>query len=181
VLLAAGLAAAGCTSTQTVGAPGPSTTTTVAHTPKGRATKVILRGFHTLRAGQSGEIIAAHGAEMKIKASIPKASTTRLSPSYGYSPQHGYYVTFRISVANTGSQQLVIERLDFWVNTPGLGKVTTNSGNAPFSGSPTQLDTTLLTPGQKVSNNLTFDVSHPSGTLVYGPGGKPSVAWRFSA
>jgi hypothetical protein len=166
------------------GSSGPDTAppaVTVTEHASPQPTRTLLRGFHTLRAGRSATIEGAGGAAMFIKAAGPSVSRNRLSPSYGYAPAHGYYITFKITIKDVGSSPIVIQRLDFWVVVPGLGKINTNEGNAPFSGSPRQLDTTELTSGGHVSNNLTFDVSHPSGTLYYGPGGhKPTIAWRFS-
>lgn len=106
-------------------------------------------------------------------------STTRLSPTYGYPPAHGHYVTFRITIVDTGRVPVAVDPLDFAVRTAGLGRTTTYDGNSPYSGSGDQLDSTELKPGQRVSNNLTFDVIHPTGTLLYAPGGHTALAWRF--
>lgn len=116
---------------------------------------------------------------MLIRVGKPRVSTTRLSPSYGDNPIHGYFVNFPIKILNIGTRPLILERLDFYVDTPGLGKVNTNEGAAPYSGAPRQLDTTELEKGQSISNFLAFDVSTPHGKFIYGPGGKTSVAWRF--
>jgi hypothetical protein len=179
--------AAACNSGSSADGPGtgPTTTTTVTKHASPQPTKTVIRGFHVLTSGQSATLQGAGGAAMFIKVSGPSVSTTRLSPSYGYPPEHGYFITFKIKIKDVGSTAIVIHRLDFWVRTPGLGRINTNDGSAFVSGSPRQLDTTELTPGSAVystiSNNLTFDVSHPTGTLYYGPGGHhPTVAWRFS-
>ena len=135
---------------------------------------------HPLRLGQVAQIgVGGKGAAALIKVGKPKVSRTRLSPSYGDSPVHGYFVNFPIKILNIGQRPILVNRLDFWVKTPGLGKVNTNEGAAPYSGAPEQLDTTELEKGQGVSNFLAFDVSTPHGKFVYGPGGKVSVAWRF--
>jgi hypothetical protein len=63
--------------------------------------------------------------------------------------------------------------------TPGARKTTTDEGNAPFSGSASQLDSTELTAGQDVTNDLTFDVAEPTGTLFYGPNDRKELAWTF--
>ncbi len=162
--------------------PGPTTTTFITHTPGPQPTQTLVKGYPRYQAGRTATIaVPSQGASLTIKAGVPSVSRTRLSSGYGYPPAHGYYVTFPLVINNTGHASLLIERLDFYVKTPGLGKVTTNDGNAPYSGSPQQLDSTLLAPGKKLSNNLTFDVSNPSGTFYYAPGGKPSIAWRFRA
>jgi len=172
--------ASACTTTSVSGSP-PSTVV-ITKTPSPQPTRTVVKGYPTYRAGKTGMIVvASEGASMTIKAGVPKVSRTRLSPGYGYPPAHGYYVTFPLVITNSGHASLLIERLDFYVKTPGLGKVTTNEGNAPVSGSPQQLDSTLLAAGKTVSNNLTFDVSHPTGTFYYAPGGKPSIAWTFHA
>jgi hypothetical protein len=158
--------------------------TTITKTASPQPTKTVVRTFQLLHMGEAETLQSKSGA-MYIKVSGPSVSTTRLSATYGYPPSHGYYVTFKIKIKDVGSTPIVIQRLDFWMHTPGLGRINTNEGTSFVSGSPRQLDTTELTPGAAVlstiSNNLTFDVSHPSGTLYYGPGGKkPTVAWRFS-
>lgn len=161
---------------------GPTTTTYVTKSAKPQPTRTRVRNYPTYPAGQTGTIaVPSQGASMTITAGVPSVSRNRLSPTYGYPPEHGYYVTFPLVIKNTGQASLLIERLDFYVKTPGLGKVNTNEGAAPYSGSPRQLDSTLLAPGKQLRNNLTFDVSDPKGTFYYAPGGKPSIAWTFRA
>jgi hypothetical protein len=177
---------AGCTAGSSSPQSQPTVQQTITKTAAPKPTKTVVRSFQLLRVGASETLQSKSGAAMFIQASGPSVSTNRLSKTYGYVPSHGYYVTFKIKIKDVGSTPIVIQRLDFWLKTPGLGKITTNDGTAPVSGSPRQLDTTELTPGKTivstVSNNLTFDVSHPSGTLYYGPGGKkPTVAWRFAS
>jgi hypothetical protein len=135
---------------------------------------------HPLEVGQVAQLGAGtKGAAALLKVGKPKVSRTRLSSSYGDNPVHGYFVNFPIKILNIGSKPLLVDRLDFYVKTPGLGKVNTNQGAAPYSGASEQLDTTELEKNQGVSNFLAFDVSTPHGKFVYGPGGKVSVAWRF--
>lgn len=176
---------AGCGPNSSSPPGSPVVRTTITKTASPHPTKTVVRSFRLLRTGESETLQSKSGAAMFIKVAGPSVSTTRLSSTYGYPPSHGYFVTFKIKIKDVGSTPIVIQRLDFWVRTPGLGRVNTNDGTAFVSGSPSQLDTTELTPGASVvstiSNNLTFDVSHPSGTLYYGPGGKkPTVAWKFS-
>jgi hypothetical protein len=181
VMIVVAVLAGGCRighTTRTITGSPPPTTITKHHHPD--PTTTVVKGYPTYRAGVTGTIgVPSQGASMTITAAVPKVSTTRLSPSYGYPPEHGYYVTFPLVITNSGHASLLIERLDFFVRTPGLGKVNTNEGAAPYSGSPRQLDSTLLAPGKTLRNNLTFDVSSPKGTFYYAPGGKPSIAWTF--
>lgn len=182
LLAAVALLAAGCNfgaHRTVVITTGPTGTTTIIHTPT--ATPTIIKGYPRYAAGQTGTIsVPSQNASLTITAGVPSVSTTRLSPSYGYAPEYGYYVTFPLVIRNTGQASLLIERLDFYVKTPKLGKVTTNGGDAPYSGSPQQLDSTLLAPGKTIRKPLTFDVSVPKGTFYYAPGGKPTIAWTFS-
>ncbi len=160
--------------------PGPTVTTTTTSHPTSRPTIKVYSGHHVLRIGQVAQIgKAGVGAAALIKIGKPRVSRTRLSSSYGYAPAHGYYLNFPIKVYNDGKKPLLVDRLDFWVEAPGLGKVNTNQGNSPFSGAPRQLDTTELESGQGVANFLAFDVSSTHGRFVYGPGGKVSVSWRY--
>jgi hypothetical protein len=118
------------------------------------------RAYRTLRAGQSGVVRSpAQHAAVRVTVSAASVSSTRLSPTYGSGPAHGHYVTFRVRVADSGKVAIELQRLDFYVRTPGAAKTTTDDGNAPVSGSGSQLDSTELGPGQRVSNNLTFDLA----------------------
>jgi hypothetical protein len=178
VAVALGLFATGCLgSHKTISVPLPGKTVT--HTPGPQPTTTRIKGHPTFQAGTTTTIQPQQGVSMTITVGVPSTSRNRLSPSYGYAPAHGYYVTFPLVIKNSGQTPLLIERLDFYVKTPGLGKVTTNDGNAPYSGSSRQLDTTPLAPGKTLHNNLTFDVSNPKGTFYYAPGSKPTAAWKF--
>jgi hypothetical protein len=163
------------------GSPSATATTTSTNHPTPKRTVKVYSPNHVLRIGQVAQIgKPGKGPAALIKILPPKVSRTRLSPSYGYAPAHGYYVNFYIEMYNDGTKPLLVDRLDFWVVTAGSGKVNTNQGNSPFSGASRQLDTTELESGQGVKNYLAFDVSVPHGTFYYGPGGKKvSVAWRF--
>jgi hypothetical protein len=142
--------------------------------------RTVVRSHPTYRAGQTGRVDAVREhAALTIHAGRARRSATRLSPSYGRPPLHGHYVTFRLTVVNTGRVPVLVRRGDFSVRTPGLGRTTTDDGNAPVSGSGSQLDTTQLAPGERVSNDLTFDVRHPTGTLLYAPSGRVALAWTF--
>jgi hypothetical protein len=165
----------GADKTVVIKQPGKTVTNSAGPQP----TKTRIKGHPTYQAGTTTTIQPQAGVSMTITVGVPSKSKNRLSPTYGYSPLHGYYVTFPLKIENTGQTPLLIDRLDFYVKTPGLGKITTNDGNAPYSGSPRQLDTTPLAPGLKLHNNLTFDMSKMKGTFYYAPGGKPTAAWTF--
>jgi hypothetical protein len=173
------VALAGCgVATQTKS--DPTVTTTSTRTTRPHPVKTVVRNYRTYRAGQTGILNSPQQhASLHVAVSAPSVATTSLSKSYGYPPANGHYVTFRLTITNTGRVPVLIRRLDFWVQTPGAARTTTDEGNAPYSGSGTQLDTTQLNPGDRVSNNLTFDVTHPTGTLFYGPGGHRALAWTF--
>lgn len=180
VVLAAALtmtAACNPFSSSTKHEPGPTVTiTSKHHTSKA----IVIYKYRTLKAGQVAQIgTANNGAAVLIKVGKPRVVRGPLSSDYGYAPSHGYYVNFPIKMYDDGTTSVLVNRLDFWVNVPGLGKVNTNQGNSPVSGAHEQLDTTELERGQGVSNFLAFDVSSPHGTIVYGPRGKPNVAWRY--
>lgn len=160
-----------------VGKSKPKPSKTVASNP---GPHFPTKGHRILHLGQVAQIgQGGKGAAMLIKISKPKVSRSRLSSTYGDNPVHGYFVNFPIKILNIGQKPLLVDRLDFWVRTPGLGKVNTNQGAAPFSGASDQLDTTELEKGQGIKNFLAFDVSTPHGKFIYGPGGKISVGWRF--
>jgi hypothetical protein len=158
------------------GKADPTITTTSTRTS---SPVIITKTTHTVKAGTTVQIgTAGQGAAELMKIGKPKVTRKAIS-SYAYAPEYGYYVTFPVKIFNDGKAPLLVERLDFWVNTPRMKNVNTNGGHSPFSGAHTQLDTTELTTGQSVSNYLTFDVSDPHGKFIYGPGHKTSVAWTF--
>jgi hypothetical protein len=180
LVAAASIGLGGCALTASSTPSRPVVAKVIRHHRVSTAVRVVVRNFRTYAVGQTGVMnSSSQHASLRITVGSPSLSTTRLSKTYGYPPRHGHYVTFRLMIGNTGQVPIEIQRLDFWVRTPGLPKSTTDGGNAPFSGSGSQLDTTELSPGQSVSNDLTFDVAQPTGTLFYAPGGHPALAWTF--
>ncbi|HVS68657.1 MAG TPA: hypothetical protein VHE56_08910 [Mycobacteriales bacterium] len=175
--LALTAACGGGSSPKGAGKPNPTTTKSTAGKP---GPHYVSKGNRTLQVKQVAQIgTPGKGVAMLMKIGKPRVSRTHLSPSYGDNPIHGYFVNFPVKIYNDGVKPVLIDRLNFWVDTPGLGKVNTNEGASPYSGAKTQLDTTELASGQGVSNFLTFDVSTPHGKFVYGPHNKLTVAWRF--
>lgn len=158
------------------GAVPPSSTVT---TPVPRPTVTVTRSAHDLDAGDSTDFTAQAGVSLRLTATRPKVSRGRLSSSYGYPPARGYYVTFSLTIVNTGSQPVDIGPPNFHVRIPGEGVVTAYDGNAPYSGAPRQLDNTELEPGDRLSAPLTFDVRRPHGSLLYLPDRSAAVTWRF--
>lgn len=154
----------------------PTPTVTVV---KPAPTKTIIRSGRVVRAGTTVPFQAQAGVSLRIRASRPSLSTHRLSSSYGYPPSHGYYVTFLLTLANTGTSSVDIGPGDFFVRVSRQGKVTTLMGNAPYSGASAQLDTTQLDAGQTISGPLTFDVRSPHGTLAFAPDGSPAISWTY--
>jgi hypothetical protein len=154
--------------------PAPSVTVV-----KPSPTVTILRTGRVVRAGTTVPFRAQAGVALSIRASRPTLSRERLSSSYGYAPSHGYYVTFVLTLANTGTSSVDIGPGDFYVRVSRQGTVTTLMGNAPYSGASAQLDNTQLDAGQTISGPLTFDVRSPHGTLAFAPDGSPAVSWTY--
>ena len=149
-------------------------------TPSPRPARTIVHDFRTYRAGQTATLDAQQGVSFRIGVSKPQTSRTRLSASYGYAPQHGYYVTFHISLENTGSRSIEINPRDFVLRIAGQGTVTSYDGNSPYSGASRQLNTTELEPGDHDNAPLTFDVRRTHGRLDFRPGGGgTALAWTF--
>lgn len=168
---------AGCASHPGAGSqPSPTSAVT---SPTPRPTITVLRRVHALTAGQGVELTAQQGVRLEIQASRPSVSQRRLSSSYGYPPAHGYYVTFVITLTDTGTSPIDVGPTNFVVRIAGEGNVTSYSGNAPYSGASEQLDATQIDPGQSVHAPVTFDVRRPHGVLSYLPDGSPAVTWRF--
>lgn len=130
-------------------------------------------------AGTAVDLHAQQGVGLRLRATGPSVSRSSLSRSYGYAPARGYYVTFTITVVNTGSRPVDVGPANFHLRVPREGTVTSYDGNAPYSGAPRQLDTTELEPGDTVRAPLTFDVRRPHGALSYLPDATPAITWRF--
>jgi hypothetical protein len=157
---------------------GPSVTA-----PAGSGTPVpvrtIVRNRRVLPAGRSADVTAQHGIAVRLTVSKPSVSRTRLSSSYGYPPAHGYYVTFDITIVNTGVQTVALGPANFFVRTSRQSHVTSYDGNSPYSGASRQLDQTQIDPGQRVRAPLTFDVSVRHGRLAFAPDRTPAVVWTY--
>ena len=149
------------------------------HPPAPTPTITTTLASRALRAGESTDFTAQAGVSLRLTASAPRASTTRLSSSYGHPPARGYYVTFTLTIVNTGTRPVDIGPPNFHVRIPKEGVVTAYDGNAPYSGAPTQLDSTELAPGDRVRAPLTFDVRRPHGVLMYLPDRSAAVTWTF--
>ena len=147
--------------------------------PSPRPTITVTRSAHVLAAGETTDFNAQAGVSLRLTASKPQVSRGRLSRSYGHPPARGYYVTFTLTIVNTGSQPVDLGPPNFHVRIPGEGVVTAYDGNAPYSGAPRQLDSTELDPGDRVRAPLTFDVRNPHGVLMYLPDRSAAVTWRF--
>jgi len=122
---------------------------------------------------------AQPGVVLRLSASVPSSSRTRLSTTHGYPPAHGFYVTFRMTIANLGSKPVMLGPGNFVVVIAHEGRLTSYDGNAPYSGAPAQLDTTEIDPGDVVRAPLTFDVRRPHGTLLFVPDTSAAITWRF--
>ena len=174
--LGALLALGGCRAHQSAGAATPAGPAT---SVSPRPTVTVTRSAHVLSAGEGTDFAAQAGVSLRLTASKPRVSRGRLSRSYGYSPARGYYVTFTLTIVNTGSQPIDIGPPNFHLRIPGEGVVTAYDGNAPYSGAPRQLDNTELDPGDRVQAPLTFDVRSPHGVLMYLPDRSAAITWRF--
>jgi hypothetical protein len=169
-------ALAGCAASGGGTAPLP---VTVISTPKPGPTITTIRNAESLPAGRTATVSAQPGVSLRLTASTPRLSRTRLSSSYGHPPAHGYYVSFTITVRNTGSRAVDLGPLNFYVRIAGQGDVTSYMGNAPYSGASSQLDNTEIEAGQTVQGPLTFDVRRPHGVLAFAPDKSAAVTWRF--
>lgn len=174
-LILAALLASGC-ARHPVAAPQPQESTGA---PLPRPTITTTLSARTLAAGATTDFTAQAGVSLRLTASKPSVSRTRLSPSYGSGPARGYYVTFMLTIVNTGTRPVDLGPPNFQLRIPREGVVTAYDGNAPFSGASTQLDNTELAPGERVRAPLTFDVRRPHGTLEYVPDRSAAVVWAF--
>jgi len=156
------------------GGPAPST-----RPPSPAPTITVIKSGQVVRAGTTVPFRAQAGVALRLRASRPSLSRQRLSSSYGYAPAHGYYVTFLVTLVNTGRSPVDVGPSDFFVRVSRQGKVTTLMGNAPYSGASAQLDATQLDPGQSLSGPLTFDVRATHGTLAFAPDGSPAISWTY--
>jgi hypothetical protein len=149
------------------------------HRSNPAAEKTVVRNGRVVPAGTAVPFLAQAGVALRLAAAKPSISRERLSSSYGYAPAHGYYVTFRVVIANTGRKPVQVTPANFFVRIGAKGRVTSYDGNAPYSGASAQLDPTVVEPGDRVRAPLTFDVGARHGRLAYAPDGSPAVIWRF--
>jgi hypothetical protein len=170
---AAALAAVACSATSSpVAAPSPTS-----RTP--RPVRTVIRNTHVVHPGHAVRLDAQRGVALRLRATGPEISRTSLSSTHGYPPSHGYYVTFRVSIANVGRQPVGVGPGDFAVVVGGRGRVTSYDGNSPYSGAGRQLDPTELLPGDVVRAPLTFDVRSRHGRLGYYPDRTAAVTWVY--
>jgi hypothetical protein len=141
--------------------------------------RTIVKERRVVDAGRAVPFVAQRGVILRLRASAAHVSRTSLSATYGYPPSHGYYVTFRLTIANTGRKPVQIGPGNFVVAIPGEGRVTSYDGNGPYSGAHTQLDNTEVAPGEIVQAPLSFDVRRPHGRLLFVPDSSAAVVWRF--
>lgn len=152
----------------------PSPTPSHRTTPSPRRT-ITLPPRSQFTVGQTATVAnPASGAHISITVAAPSYSATALG-SYGYGPQEGLYVTFPVTVANSGTVPIVLSVTDFVVDERGLSGRTPYDGNSPYSGEPTQLDHTEVAPGQRVSGFLTFDEPGRHGVLHW----QSICSWTF--
>ena len=172
--LTTALLLAGC-----AGHPSGPAQSVVTEPPSPAPTITTTLATRALQAGATADFTAQAGVSLRLTASAPRVSTTRLSRSYGHPPARGYYVTFTLTIVNTGSRPVDLGPPNFHLRVPREGVVTAYDGNAPYSGAPTQLDNTELAPGERVRAPLTFDVRRPHGVLMYLPDRSPAITWSF--
>jgi hypothetical protein len=141
--------------------------------------RTIVKDSRVVAAGRAVPFVAQRGVTLRLKASTAHVSRSSLSATYGYPPSHGYYVTFRLTVANTGNKPVQIGPGNFVVVVPGEGRVTSYDGNGPYSGAHAQLDNTEVGPGEVLRAPLSFDVRTPHGRLQFVPDNSAAVVWRF--
>jgi hypothetical protein len=140
---------------------------------------------HTVAAGKPAELLEAQEVDgrrlqvdLVMRAGRPSVSTGPLA-AYADGPEHGYFLTVRLSIRNRGQVTVLVRPQQFTVTTAGASPVTSYDGAAPYSGAKQQLDPVPLAPGQSVHKPLTFDVGAAHGTLTYTPEGRPAIRWRF--
>jgi hypothetical protein len=141
--------------------------------------RTVVKDSRVVAAGRAVPFVAQRGVTLRLKASTAKVSRTSLSATYGYPPSHGFYVTFRLTVANTGSKPVQIGPGNFVVVVPGEGRVTSYDGNGPYSGAHAQLDNTEVAAGEVLRAPISFDVRSPHGRLLFVPDASAAVVWRF--
>jgi hypothetical protein len=141
--------------------------------------RTVVKDSHVVAAGRAVPFRAQRGITLRLMASSAQVSRTSLSATYGYPPSHGYYVTFRLTISNTGRKSVQLGPGNFVVVVPGEGQVTSYDGNGPYSGAHAQLDNTELGPGEVLHAPLSFDVRSPHGRLQFVPDSSPAIVWRF--
>jgi hypothetical protein len=151
----------------------------LSQSPSPAPVRTIVKDSRVVAAGRAVPFAAQAGVALRLRASAARVSRTSLSATYGYPPSHGYYVTFHLTIANTGSKSVQIGPGNFVVVIPGEGRVTSYDGNGPYSGAHAQLDNTELAAGDVLRAPLSFDVHAVHGRLLFVPDSSAAVVWRF--
>ncbi|MGH9127797.1 MAG: hypothetical protein ACRDY2_02250 [Acidimicrobiales bacterium] len=177
-----GAALSGC---NTGSSPRPPATTTVTTAPTSTTSTTartqVVFGKCTLG------VPATFSPGLKLLVAPPTTSTGPLGTGNGYAPRNGYYLSFQVTASDVGSTQVEIDpgfnysasHTGFVVDETGATGVTVTSGNAPFDGSLTVLDTSPLEPGNSVNGPIIFDVPHTHGKLSYMSSGHLVCTWPF--
>ncbi len=182
-VLAGSGALAGCNFGST---PTPTTTATTATTV--RPTTITSVKTNVIRDQCQLGKAETFSPGLQLLVEAPTSSTGPLGTGNGYPPKFGYYVTFNVTATDVGSEPVLIDpgfdyptsHTGFVVNEKGDPGVTVLTGNTPFDGSLTSLDTTELNPGNKVGpGGVTFDVPHRNGEFTYIVSGSLVCTWSF--
>jgi hypothetical protein len=179
VLVGAISLSAGCAATPAPQTEPPQTEPSQTQSVTPVPTRTIVKSSRVVAAGRAVPFAAQRGVTLRLRASAPEVSRTSLSPNYGYPPSHGYYVTFQLTIINTGRKPVQIGPGNFALTVAGQGRVTSYDGNGPYSGARAQLDTTEISPGDVIRAPLSFDVRTPHGRLLFLPDRSAAVMWRF--
>lgn len=176
--VAAVLSASGCVRhhVRVIRVPVPASTSA---TPVPQVTRTIVRNTRVYRVGHPAPVAGQSGVSLRVTVDRPSVSRTRLSSSYGYPPSHGYYLTFPVTIVNTGDRPVTVQPQEFVVRIAGQGRVTSYDGSSPYSGASRQLNATEVEPGGRTSGPLTFDVRAVHGRIAFVPDKTAAVVWRF--
>jgi hypothetical protein len=182
-LIALGLTAAACGTSEQTAKQAPAPASTPATTPApptsdpGDITDHSNDDPSAMALGGTAEITSDDGTDGTVTVSKLEI-TTRPADPYGSKPRRGYFLIFTVKLR--ADSQLSVSEDEFYVATKSGEHVDEGDGNS-YEATTDTLGYAELNAGEHKSGLLVFDAPSKHGTLNYAPNyeGGPIASWTF--
>jgi hypothetical protein len=184
-LIALGLTAAACGTTEKTAEQAPPSSSAPASTPTpptsdpGDITDNSTDEPSAMALGGTAEITSEDGTDGSVTVSKLKI-TTRPADSYGSKPDRGYFLIFTVKLR--ADKQLSVDEYEFYITTKSGEHVDEGDGNSYDAANYDDvLSYVELNAGEHKTGLLIFDAPSKHGTLNYAPNyeGGPIASWTF--